>query len=203
MTCWHTVFQQLNQVNLKLQGRGRTIVDFNDTLSAFRGETWQLEAESSNRKFCYVRESFHSGWWWSECWYSIGSCATAWMGLWGIFVVLSGNHQNKLGFMKNLCSSSWECYRLHARWTRILKPSSKLIRFVIIGWRWHLKALVFLYGFEESVDCHLLSSFCDDSNLHISLFKYVLSTMGVSKGSISKFLIGNRFSRWQKRKKWF
>jgi len=36
----------------------------------------------------------------------------------------------------------------------------------------HLKALVFLYAFEESVDCHLLSSLCDDSNLHISLFKY-------------------------------
>jgi len=56
-----------------------------------------------------------------------------------------------------------------------------------------LKALVFPYAFEESVDCHLLSSFCDDSNLHISLFKYVLSTMGGNKESISKFLIGNRF----------
>jgi len=44
----------------------------------------------------------------------------------------------------------------------------------------HLKALVFLYAFEESVDCHLLSSFCDDSNSHLSLFKYVLSTMGVT-----------------------
>jgi len=52
---------------------------------------------------------------------------------------------------------------------------------------------VFLYAFEESVDCHLLSSFCDDSNLHKSLFKYVHSTMGVSKESISKFLIENRF----------
>jgi len=51
--------------------------------------------------------------------------------------------------------------------------------------RERLKALVFLYAFEESVDCHLLSSFCDDSNLHISLFKYVLPTMGVSKESIS------------------
>ena len=57
----------------------------------------------------------------------------------------------------------------------------------------HLKALVFLYAFEESIDCLLLSSFCDDSNLHISLFKYVLSTMGVSKESISKFLIWNRY----------
>jgi len=57
----------------------------------------------------------------------------------------------------------------------------------------HLKALVFMYVFEESIDCHLLSSFCDDSNLHISLFKYVLSTMGASKESISKFLIGSRF----------
>ena len=34
------------------------------------------------------------------------------------------------------------------------------------------------YAFEES--------FCDDSNLHITLFKYVLSTMGASKESISK-----------------
>jgi len=56
-----------------------------------------------------------------------------------------------------------------------------------------MKALVFLYAFEESVDCHLLSSSCDDSNVDISLFKYVLSKMGVSKESISKFLIGNRF----------
>jgi len=52
---------------------------------------------------------------------------------------------------------------------------------------------VFLYAFEESVDCHLLLSFCDDPNLHISLFKYVLSTMGLSKESVSKFLVGNRF----------
>jgi len=37
------------------------------------------------------------------------------------------------------------------------------------------------------------SSFCDDSNLRLSDIKYVLSTMGVSKESISKFLIGNRF----------
>jgi len=57
----------------------------------------------------------------------------------------------------------------------------------------YLKALVFLYAFEESVDCNLLSSFCDDSNLYISLFNYVLSTMGVSEESISKFVIGNRF----------
>ena len=60
------------------------------------------------------------------------------------------------------------------------------------NWK-YLKALVFTYAFEESVDYHLLSSFCDDSNLHISLFKYVLSTMGVGKESISKCLIGNRF----------
>ena len=50
-----------------------------------------------------------------------------------------------------------------------------------------------VYAFEESVDFHLLLSFCDDSNLHISLFKCVLSTIGISKESISKFLIGNRF----------
>jgi len=61
--------------------------------------------------------------------------------------------------------------------------------------QFHLKALMFLYAFEESVDCHLFSSFCDDSNLHIALFKYVLSTMGVSKESISKFLIFRLFMR--------
>jgi len=49
-----------------------------------------------------------------------------------------------------------------------------------VNYTHNLKALVFLYAFEESVDCHLLSPFCDDSNLHISLFKYVLPTMGVS-----------------------
>jgi len=36
LACLADIFQQLNKVNLKLQGRGRTIVDFNDTLSAFR-----------------------------------------------------------------------------------------------------------------------------------------------------------------------
>jgi len=70
------------------------------------------------------------------------------------------------------------------------EPSEKVSKVPLssdtISWR-HLKALVFLYAFEESVDCHLLSSFCDDSKLYISLFKYVLSTMGVSKDSISKF----------------
>jgi len=35
-----------------------------------------------------------------------------------------------------------------------------------------IKALVFLYAFEESVDWALLSPFCDDSNLHVkSVFK--------------------------------
>ena len=53
---------------------------------------------------------------------------------------------------------------------------------------------MFLYAFKESVDCHLLSSFCDDSNLHISLFKYVLSTMGVSKDfTISRKITHPRF----------
>jgi len=68
----------------------------------------------------------------------------------------------------------------------------------------HLKALVFLYAFKESVDCHLLSSFCNDSNLHISLFKYVLSTMGVSKELISKFLknFADRFLAYTHRGKY-
>jgi len=34
-----------------------------------------------------------------------------------------------------------------------------------------LKTLGFLYAFEESADWALLSSFCDDSNLQISIFK--------------------------------
>jgi len=39
LACLADIFQQLNKVNLKLQGRGRTIVNFNDTLSAFHGKT--------------------------------------------------------------------------------------------------------------------------------------------------------------------
>jgi len=34
-----------------------------------------------------------------------------------------------------------------------------------------LKALGFLQAFEESADWALLSSFCDDSNLHVSVSK--------------------------------
>jgi len=69
----------------------------------------------------------------------------------------------------------WTLFRKHGHILQILK------------FKLHWKAIVFLCAFEESVDCHLLSSFCDDSNLYISLFKYVLSTMGVSKESISKW----------------
>jgi len=34
-----------------------------------------------------------------------------------------------------------------------------------------IKALCFLSAFEESADCALLSFFCDDQNLRMSLFK--------------------------------
>jgi len=34
-----------------------------------------------------------------------------------------------------------------------------------------IKALGLLKGFKKSADWALLSSFCDDSNLHISVFK--------------------------------
>jgi len=88
----------------------------------------------------------------------------------------------------------YRCFYVGTSISRVEKHlcSSGLQRLCKYLWK-YLKALVFLYAFEESVDYHLLSSFCDDSNLHISLFKYVLCTMGVSKESISKFLIGNRF----------
>jgi len=76
-------------------------------------------------------------------------------------------------------------------WSWIVKPgnyanSTVWLRHCLLH---QLKALGFLYAFAESVDCALLSSFCDDSNLRISIFKHVPSTMGVSKESISKFLI--------------
>jgi len=40
---------------------------------------------------------------------------------------------------------------------------------------------------EESVDWALLSSFCDDSNMCISIFKQLHSTGEISKESIAKF----------------
>jgi len=55
-----------------------------------------------------------------------------------------------------------------------------------------LKAQGFLYAFEESADCALLSSFCDDSNL--LMFKYIPSTLGVSKESIGKFLMSRKIT---------
>ena len=86
---------------------------------------------------------------------------------------------------KNGYQKFFEPYRCND----IHKPMFVLIGLIIAN---NLEALVFLYAFEESVECHLLSSFCDNSNVRISLFKYVLSTTGVSKESISEFLIGNR-----------
>ena len=42
------IFEQLNKVNLKLQGRGRTIVDFIDTLSEFveKLDNWKRETQA-------------------------------------------------------------------------------------------------------------------------------------------------------------
>ena len=54
-----------------------------------------------------------------------------------------------------------------------------------------LKALDFLYAFEESVDCSLLSTFAIIQTCTYQY--YVLSTMGVSMESTRQFLIGNPF----------
>ena len=61
----------------------------------------------------------------------------------------------------------------------------------------HLKAVEgFLLASEESVDWALLLSFCDNSNLCISVFKQLHSTGEISKESITmvkQLLIENRF----------
>jgi len=63
----------------------------------------------------------------------------------------------------------------------------------------HLKALVFLYAFEEPVDCHLFSSFCDDSSLHIFLFIQVCTFHDLGKVSptfpAALFSVDARFAR--------
>jgi len=57
-----------------------------------------------------------------------------------------------------------------------LWDENKLLQRMVLTPFWnqhscHIKSQVFLYAFEESVDCALLSSFCDHSNLHISIVK--------------------------------
>jgi len=44
------IFQQLNKVNLKLQGRGRTIFDLIETLSAFveKLDNWKRKDQAGN-----------------------------------------------------------------------------------------------------------------------------------------------------------
>jgi len=71
------IFQQLNKVILKLQRRGRTIVDFTDT-SAHSWKNLTIGSEKFKQEILLVRESCHSGWWWNKCWYSIESCSTPW-----------------------------------------------------------------------------------------------------------------------------
>jgi len=52
----------------------------------------------------------------------------------------------------------------------------------------------FVVSFWEISRWVLLSSFCDDSNLHMSVFKYTTSLhTGEEFESISKFLTGNKF----------
>jgi len=91
------IFQQLNKANLKLQRRGRTVVDFTDT-STHSWKNLTIGSEKLKQEILLVRESCHSGWWWSECWYGIESCSTPWRVSWRICAVPSRNHQNKLGF---------------------------------------------------------------------------------------------------------
>jgi len=50
LACLADIFQQLHKVNLKLQGRGRTIVDFNDTSAHFveKLDNWKQKAQRGN-----------------------------------------------------------------------------------------------------------------------------------------------------------
>jgi len=50
-----------------------------------------------------------------------------------------------------------------------------------------LKALGMLQALQESADWALLSSFCDNSKLHKSIFKWLLPTQEISKESIKNF----------------
>jgi len=71
------ILQQLNKVNLKLQRRGRTIVDFYD-ISAHSWKYLKIGSKKLKQEILLVRESCHRSWWWSEYWYSIESCSTPW-----------------------------------------------------------------------------------------------------------------------------
>jgi len=51
----------------------------------------------------------------------------------------------------------------------------------------YIKALSFLYAFEESADWPPLLSFHDDTKLHISKFKQLLSTCETSKEYVANF----------------
>jgi len=54
------------------------------------------------------------------------------------------------------------------------------------------KLEVFLYAFGESIEWGLLWSFCNNSNLHRSILKHVVSTIELSKESIGTFFIYQR-----------
>jgi len=58
----------------------------------------------------------------------------------------------------------------------ILTIHSKKFMITIIQWQDYWKLLSLLQAFKDSAEWVLLSSFCDDSNLHISVFKQLVST---------------------------
>jgi len=104
-SAWHSLLTSFNN-SIKLiwnyeEGEEQSSISLTPSAHSYWIESSQLEAKSSSREFCDVHESFHGGWWWSECWYNIGSCSTPWRASWRICAVLSRNHQNKTDLVKN------------------------------------------------------------------------------------------------------
>ena len=109
------------------------------TTSAHSWKNFKIANEKLKQEILLCSRFCHGDWWWSECWYSIGSCSTLWRASWGFCARLFRNHQNNMDLvLKSFYCSCRESCIMHTRWSTfqtILGQNtfSKLIQFAIFG----------------------------------------------------------------------
>ena len=106
-----------------------------------RGKNLKIANEKLKQEILLCSRFCHGNWWWSECWYSIGSCSTLWEGFMRILCCTFPKSSKQHGFgEKSFHCSCRECCSMHTRWSSfqtLLGQNTflKLIQFAIFNWK--------------------------------------------------------------------
>jgi len=83
------------------------------------------------------------------------------------------------GFRKKLYHILWQNVHFMSSASLGILQSLNIINIIRRCYSYQLKALGLLYAFEKSADWAVLSSFCDDANLHISALSHMWDKQGI------------------------